>query len=60
MRQAATKLSCKTVLDPNTRLCSAELAWHVRLKQQPARLAVKLSNKHSTRVTFDAQVGLCR
>jgi hypothetical protein len=61
LTQAASKLSCKTVVDMNSGLCSTELAWHVRAQeqqQQPARMAVKVSNRHKTRVTFDAQVAL--
>lgn len=55
---AANKLSCTTVMDLNSGLCSAELSWHVRTEHQPARMAVKLSNRQHTRVTFDAQVAL--
>lgn len=56
--RAADKLSLKTVVDMNSGVCTGELSWHVRLDGQPARLAVKLSNKHHTRVGFDLQVAL--
>lgn len=55
---AADKLSLKTVVDMNSGVCTGELSWHVRLDGQPTRLAVKLSNKHHTRVGFDLQVAL--
>jgi hypothetical protein len=45
-------------VDLNNGAQAAELSWHTRLDQQPARLAVKLSNRHKARVTFDAQVAL--
>lgn len=54
----ASKLHLKTVMDLNSGAQAAELSWHTRLDQQPARLAVKLSNRHKARVTFDAQVAL--
>lgn len=58
LSRVADKLSCKVVLDSNSGSCATELCWHVRTEQQPAKLAVKLSNRHQTRVSFDAQVAL--
>lgn len=55
---AANKLHLKTVVDLNSGARAAELSWHVRLQQQPGRLAVKLSNTHKTRVTYEAHVAL--
>lgn len=55
---AANKLHFKTVVDLNSGARAAELSWHVRLQQQPARLAVKRSNRHKTRVSYEAQVAL--
>jgi hypothetical protein len=58
LSRVADKLSFKVVLDSNSGSCATELCWHMRTEQQRAKLAVKLSNRNQTRISFDAQVAL--